>query len=173
MKIVKQIDENTFIISLKDYKKESGIILNIAHDYVEFSGTTALQTDFTIMKDSLEGRHAFCSNNISIPVDVQIPIKAFKDICLPKLLENKYLQEKHFEDREYAEDDIYWDKSFNIGKFTGPRYKKGDKYPAYSHYDQTIFYYENKEKMVAFLKAGDKNWNIFTYKFYKKHINKD
>jgi hypothetical protein len=34
-------------------------------------------------------------------------------------------------------------------------------------------YYENKEKMVAFLKAGDKNWNIFTYKFYKKHINKD
>ena len=171
MKIIKQIDENTFIISLEDSKKIRGEKVIVAHDYVMFSGSDIINTDCSIVKEPLYGPHAFASNCISNPSHVQIPIRAMHKAVMSLLKEHKYMQPEHLADRTHTEDDQYWDKPFNKDlNLTGPRWLKGDKYPAYASYDQFIHYFKDGEAMVAVLMEGDREFNHVTKAFFEKFI---
>ncbi len=178
MKIIQQIDEDTFVISLKgeDRKKDVVDRIIVAHDYVRFRSTDCLSTAGGGMP-TLYGPHAFCANNISIPVDCTIDIKAMQNIVLPFLQKHKYLQPEHLADRVHTEDDTMWNSKANEGKYTKPRYLKGDKYPAYSFNTQIIGYRdEEKGEMVAFSLQGTKHFthvpvNIFN-DFILPNLNK-
>lgn len=171
MKIIKQLNEEEFVISLADFdrKKYVGDRIQVAHDYVRFSGTTNLQTDTAHVK--LNTRHASCANQILIPVDVTIDIKSMQKVVLPHLSGHKYLQPEHLADRIHTKDDEYWNTIYADGKFTKPRFKKGDKYPAYSYCTQIIYYIdEEKGQMVAISREGEKEYSHVTLGFFNELI---
>lgn len=173
MKIIKQIDDETFVISMKDVQKGVGAErIVIAHDYLRILGHTGLYLDRQELDRNfvLSGRHAFCANVISIPVDVTIGIKSAQKVLLPLLQRHKYMQPEHLVDGEHYEDDKYWNSEWNKDKFTGPRFRKGDKYPAYSYNNQIIEYWENDELMVEFSLEGEKNYSKVTAKFFNEYV---
>lgn len=168
MQIIKQIDENTFVISLENSDKIKGERITVAHDYVMFSGTTWIESG---MKEPLYGPHIVCSNQLCVPTDIQIPIRAMHKVVMPILQEHKYMQPEHLADRVYDEDDQYWDHDFNKDlNLKGPRYLKGDKYPAYAHYDQIIHYFKDGKSMVAVMLSGEGEFNHVTKEFFDKFV---
>lgn len=162
IKVLKVLGDNKFEIELTKEKtefRECGFSPN--HDYIQFSG-------------SEYGTNADGSINLdfSFKADINIPIKAFNEVILPYLLQCKFCQPEHLADRLQEEDDKYWNSGSNKGKFKGPRYKKGDKYPAYSYQDIAVEYYDrNKDcSMVAICLSGEKHFNHVTLEFYNKYV---
>lgn len=164
MKITKQLSEEEFIVKLEDKDKERnfGTIVSVAHDYVAFTSKGLLYTENAITID----RGSFSSNTLSIVESVQIPIKSMYSVILPLLKEHSYLQDEHFKDRQYDEDDTYYIQN---GK-DKPRYLKGDTYPVYSYYNQIIHYYKDGTHMVAFSMKGEKEFNHVTLKFFNEYV---
>lgn len=165
MKVLENLGNGIFKVEIKkeesDYRN-CGFSIN--HDYISFSGNHYSQNP--------DG-----STNFDAVIDakVNIPIKAFIEIVLPKLLESEYCSPEHLEDRIYTEDDITWNSKFNNGKYNKPRYKKGDKYPAYSYMDTCVKYWDNEKKcmMVAICLSGEKHFSHITYDLYKKLTKKE
>lgn len=164
MKIIKQLSEDEFIVKLEDKDKEKnfGCGVSIAHDYVEFYGKSLLYTESSVVIN----RGKFSSNTIPVFKSLQIPIKSMYSVILPLLKNNLYLQDEHFKDRQYDEDDIYYTQN---GK-DKPRYLKGDIYPVYSYYNQIVHYYKDGIRMVAFSMKGEKQFNHVTLKFFNEYV---
>lgn len=164
MKIENQLDENRFILKLdeKDGERNNPRPIIICHDYVSFSGRYIINSE----THDIKGLHSVGCNNIGINCNVQIPIKAMQEVVLPILNKNKYLQPEHLAPRMHTEDDKYWE-SKGLDK---PRYIKGDKYPAYSYYNQIYKYWEDGIEMVAFLKSGDWKFNHMTLEFFNQYV---
>ena len=162
MTILKNLGDNKFEVEI-DSKESSYRETNfaIAHDYVLFEG-------------SFYPKNSDGSTNFDcVPTaKIQIPIKAFVEIILPKLVASKYCQPEHLEDRVHTEDDTLWNSKHAEGKFNGPRYKKGDKYPAYSFQSMVVKYWDSvkESRMVAILEHGEKHFNYVTEAFYNKYI---
>lgn len=172
MKIVKQIDDETFVISLKDVQtlRYEPKRLIVAHDYFRIISRTGLWTDSNEVKESLTGRHSMCSNVLNIPTDVTIGIKTAQKVLLPYLLKHEYMQPIHLADRTHTEDDKEWDKPYQKGKYTEPRYKKGDKYPCYSFNNEITEYWKDGQLMVEFSLEGEKAFSKVTKKFFDKFV---
>lgn len=172
MKIIKQIDDETFVISLKDVpnlRYEPKRII-VAHDYVRISARTGLWTDMDQLKDPLKGRHSLCANVLNIPTDITIDIKAAQRVLLPFLQKHEYMQPEHLADRTYIDDDKDWDKPYQKGQYKGPRWKKGDKYPSYSFNAQILEYWEDGQLMVEFSLEGEKGFSKVTKKFFDQFV---
>lgn len=152
-KIVDKLDGNKFVIELEEKEFDgspSPVRLTFAHDYVQIEASCPFQideskTNYTNPKGT--------SNWVGSRAAVQIPIRDFKQTVLPLLFSTPFLQNEHFEPREYSEDDVHFEK---CGE-TEPRWKKGDKYPPYAHTGGIIEYYDEstKTRMVAFRRAGE------------------
>ena len=150
MKVIKQIDEKTFVIQLEDEKDlKKGYGLSIAHDYVQFNGKTSIRAANNV---KITGNYSLGTNNIYVPSKVQIPIRTMVKTVMPLLSKNKYLKEEHLKDAIHD----------------------GKPYVNYSFYDQILFYYDQdkKTKMVSILMAGDAIPTHVTLDFYNKHIKK-
>lgn len=172
MKIIQQINDEEFIISMADYKrpKKSEERIVVAHDYVRFFGTTALHTDGSV-RNPIEGRHAFCANCIIIPTDVTFSIRGAQKVMMDALSTHKYMQPNHLEDREHTKDDAYWNHEMNKElNLTGPRFKKGQKYPAYAMEHDVIIYDDNGSSMVSFRRPGEANYSRVTLGVYRDLI---
>ena len=65
-------------------------------------------------------------------------------------------------------DDKYWNSEFNKKEgFTGPRFKKEDKYPAYSYSHEAFQYVDdNGVVMVAFSLRDEKGYSHVTKHVY-------
>lgn len=129
--------------------------ISIAHDYVEFHGGSHFMLENNIVKP--ESQQVGASNWLVSKASIQISIREMFALILPMLNQHKYLQPEHFEDRVQSEDDEYFEK-LGLSK---PRYKKGDKYPAYAYEGAIVHYYDevNKIRMVAFRRTGEANYN--------------
>jgi len=169
LKVVDQLSEDKIVVQLVP-RERRGQTLKIAHDYIEIAGGTLLSCEpFYIDKPLYGAAKSCCSNIISINTSVQVPIRAAQQVLLPLLNEHKYLQSLHIADREHTEDDKY----FAQKDLSEPRYRKGDKYAAYSYCDQKIHYYKDGISMVAILMQGESVFNHVTLEFYNKFCKKD
>lgn len=164
IKVIEVLENNQFIIEIeKDSESLRGCSFGVVHDYAYFEGNTYF--------DNKDGTVNFETRHKS---KVHIPIKGFNEIVLPRLISNKYCKPEHLEDRIHDKDDDTWNSEFNRGKFTKPRYKKGDKYPAYSYQDIAIEYWDNEKQkaMIAICLNGEKEFNHITLEFYNKYVKK-
>jgi len=93
MQIINQLNDTDFVIRVEP-SKTKGTHIVVAHDYVNFFGTTSIATGDSYNK-SLMGPNAYCSNRIWIPTNLQIPIRSFVNCVLPVLNEHKYCQKEH------------------------------------------------------------------------------
>src|SRR5688572_29286838 len=117
MKILKDLGDNKYEIEVPPCNTIKGIRENdfqMVHDYVSFSAISYLQNS--------NGS----SSNVPFWANIHIPIRQFVKFILPKINTHKYAQDEHFKDRVHDEDDKYWDKEWQKGKYKEPRYKKGD-----------------------------------------------
>jgi len=157
-KLIKDLGNGRFEIEIPKIEKQEyrETEFGICHDYVYFDGYGYLQNPNGSISDK------------KIWTSIHIPIRGFLKIVLPKLLESEYTKPEHLKDREYTEDDKYFTK-YGLDK---PRYKKGDKYPAYSYNNEVINFYDSKTKtkMVAFLIGGEAEYNIVTRKVFDEFI---
>lgn len=159
MKVIKSLGNNKFEIEVepKEYKGIRECGFGIQHDFAYFDGTIYAKNE--------DGSTNF---DVFIKDDVHIPIKAFVEVALPMIIAHKYCQPEHLVDRLHEKDDEYYEKHDK----TSPRYRKGDKYPAYSYQDVAIEYYDdtNKQKMIAVCLTGEKVFNHMTLQFYTKYV---
>lgn len=162
MTILKNLGDNKYEVEIdpknSDYRETA---FGVVHDYVFFEGNIYHQNpDKSTNFDCVSQER------------IQIPIKAFIEIILPKLIEHKYCKPEHLKDRVYTEDDTLWNSKYAENKFTGPRYKKGDKYPAYSYQTMAVKYWDSEKQhmMVAVLEYGEKYFNHVTIEFYNKYV---
>lgn len=163
MKILSKNEDGTFVVSLppKEKGQYSQTKIQVAHDYMRITGTFYPQKE----NNSTDLQNSF-------EVDTTIPIKSLIDVVLPFLNKHKYCQPEHLADRLHEKDDEYWESEWNKKDgITKPRWKKGDKYPAYSYYNQVIEYWvEGKGNMVAFCENGQKTFNHMTKQFFDKYV---
>lgn len=158
MKIIAQNSDNEFVIRVDEYPRHLRMV--VAHNYVQFSGSFGLWTDFkTFGHKSLTGPLAWTSNVISVPHNVQIPIRLMQKAVMPLLSAHKYMQPEHIAMRDK-------------GVWGGKPEDKGVMYHPYSYYDQAIQYYDaaTDTQMVAFIMTGDAVANHVTKAFYDKYI---
>jgi len=178
MEVIDQIDDETFVISLKKDQQDKFFgreRIIIAHDYLRIIGSDLIHTGDKFYEKNgksacLKSRHGLCSNTISVPVDVTIGIKSAQKILLPYLSKHKYMQPEHLADRIHTEDDKDWDAEWQKGKYSKPRWKKGDTYPCYSSSHEVMEYWEDGELMVEFSLAGEKNYSKVTAKVFNECI---
>lgn len=164
MRVIKSLGDGKFEIQMepKDKSTFRQCGFGVEHDYAWFDGT--------IHAKNLDGSTNF---EVYIQDDVHIPIKAFIEVALPIILASKYAQPAHLEDRIHEKDDEYWNSKYAEKEgLKGPRYRKGDKYPAYSYQDVAISYWdgETKQKMVAVCLTGEKVFNHMTKQFFDKYV---
>lgn len=151
-----------FILELPEEKEEwdknpSKKEITIAHDYVRLHGPASYE-----MQSDEKGEYPYKSkfgavNYLSSRASVTIGIRDMVRLILPLLLDSKYFKEDHLKDREHDSDDTSYNTVLKLDK---PRWKKGDKYPAYV-YDACIFqYYDShtKTSMVAFRRVGQAHY---------------
>lgn len=102
MQIIEQISEDTFIVKMDencDLHPRKAMV--IAHDYVQFNGDVGLSSDSSVFKEKgLTGKYAWCNNWIHMYGQVQIPIRLFSQLLLPKLQNHEYLQKEHLVDEQ-------------------------------------------------------------------------
>jgi len=145
-KVVKQIDEDKFEIEVVDTDEINWIdTIQVAHDYVSFTGVTYLKTDPNL--SSIKYRKDFSSNILPVKAELSFSIYDFYKFVLPYLNKHRFLQKKHAE---------------TLGA--------GDKIN-YSFKDQ-IFKYKNDagEVMYAIKLKGEKEFSIVTENIYKKLV---
>lgn len=110
MEIVKEISDTRFEVELErhDFENSNEINMRIAHDYVQFEQVGSIETDWRSIP-SLQSKHAYCSNRLSVFQTVQIPIRAFVEVMLPILNKHEYCQPEHLnrKDGEFAYVDKY------------------------------------------------------------------
>jgi len=94
MQIINQLNDTDFVIRVQP-KKRNGTHIVVAHDYVNFFGEMGLYTDIDVYNKSITGPNALCSNVVSVPMNVQVPIRSFVNGILPMLNEYKYCQKEH------------------------------------------------------------------------------
>lgn len=162
IKVLKELGDGKFEVQIE--KDNSGFRecgFEIVHDYIAFEGN-----EYGV------NQNGSVNHNLAFKADIHIPIKAFNEVVLPMLINHKYCQSEHLADRLYEEDDTFWNHSSNKNKYTKPRYKKGDKYPAYSFENTAVIYYDSDKKcsMVAVCLVGEKYFNHVTLEFYNKYI---
>jgi hypothetical protein len=133
--------------------------IKVTHDYVEVSGGCSFELLPGVNKP--ESQKLGASNWLSSRASIQISIREVFGFILPYLNKHKYLQPNHFEDRVWDEDDEHW--SFHKC-YSGPRWKKGDKYPPYAYEGGIVHYIdeENGNQMVAFRRVGESTFNHVT-----------
>jgi len=136
----------------------------VAHDYVQISTRSHMY-----QQNRGDGTFPYKNKTVcnwvdDIPVSVQISIRDMIDIVLPFLNNHQYCQQEHIADRVHTEDDKYY-KDYNL---TEPRYKAGDKYPAYAYYGSAIKFYDPIEKQhkVAIRRTDQKNYDIISQDLY-------
>lgn len=162
IKIIKHIEGNRYEVEIPLSDKKPDIEeISIQHDYVKFTG-----------RDYLKNNDLSTNLTLGVRSSIQISIKSFMKIMLPLLVNHKYAQSEHLADREHTEDDKYWNSSLNDGKYTGPRWKKGDKYPAYSYITEIVQYFDTEKqcKMIAFCKNDDKNFSHMTLEHFNEFV---
>jgi hypothetical protein len=158
IKILKELGDNKYEVEITPAEKPLGfqeVGFAMVHDYVEFTDWTHLQ--------NLNGS----TSNVKFWTRMTIPIRDFVKFILPKINSHPYSQEEHLKDRIHTEDDIYWNSEWQKGKYTSPRYKKGDNYPAYAEDNVIIKYWENKERKVAVRLRGETSYTIMTPKMFE------
>lgn len=144
--------------------------IKVAHDYIEIFGGCNFELARGV--DKPESQKKGASNWLNSMASIQISIRDVFSFILPHLNKHKYLQPEHFESREYSEDDKYWEQYQHL---SGPRYKKGDKYPAYA-YNGGIIHYNDPETgaaMVAFRRTGETVYSHVTnssFQTIKEHL---
>ena len=110
MEIVKEISDTRFEVELEKHDVENSNEINmiIAHDYVQFEQVGSIETDYKKVP-SLQSKHAYCANRLSVFQSVQIPIRAFVEVMLPILKNHEYCQSEHLnrKDGEFAYVDKY------------------------------------------------------------------
>lgn len=96
MKIVKEISDTRFEVELEkhDVENTNKINMRIAHDYVQFEQVGSIEIDYKKVP-SLQSKHAYCANILSVFQTVQIPIRAFVEVMLPILKKHEYCQPEH------------------------------------------------------------------------------
>lgn len=158
---------NKFIVSIPkepeyNYMPSEDMIV-VAHDYVRIHSSNHID-----MLPNKEGKYPFktkgCINLYESKTSVTIHIKDMIDIVMPFLNKHKYLQPEHIADRTYEKDDEYYIQ-YDIDK---PRYKKGDKYPAYSYMGAVIKFYEEGQLVVNIRRCGEKSWSKLTNEMYQQ-----
>lgn len=164
MKITKQLSDDEFVVKLeeKDRQRNFGCKVDIVHDYVQFSAKGLLYTELGV---TIENSNS-CSNTLSVFESIQIPVKSMYSIVLPLLNTHPHLQDEHFKNRIYTEDDKY----FKQNGAESPRFLKGDEYPAYSYNDFIVRYWKEGIPMVAFSLKGEKEFNHVTLKFFNEYV---
>ena len=134
-----------FVISVPPQKEWNGNPteerIKVAHDYVEIYGGCNFQLEHGVMKP--ESQNGGAVNWLSSFASIQISIRDVFSFILPYLNNHKYLQPEHFKDRVWDEDDKHWQQYPHL---TGPRWKKGDKYPAYAYNGAIIHYLDEETK---------------------------
>ena len=160
-RIVDYLGNDLYVVKLPP-EEESDLnpsidAVTVAHDYVMFTG------DCSFMMEQKDGKYPYkpkrgASNWRSSRASVQIGIREMYDIILPFLAQHPYLQQDHIKDREHSDDDKYYEQ-YGLKE---PRYKKGDKYPAYAYSGGIVKYYDNGQSMVAFRRTGEVAWNKVT-----------
>lgn len=97
MKILNNPEKNVFLVSTSDEQKfksdYKGVSVIVAHDYVQFMATTLMNTDGNVKL--LNSDEKVCENCVSVLQQVQIPIRAFKDVILPYLEKSENLTDEH------------------------------------------------------------------------------
>jgi hypothetical protein len=146
-----------FVITVPPAKEWNGNpteqTIKIAHDYIQIDGECSFQLESGVNKPASQDFGA--SNWLESRASIQIGIREVFSVILPFLNNHEYLQPKHFEDIIYHQDDPYWHKDKTL---TGPRYKKGDKYPAYAHDGGIIHYVNEGRHMIAFRRSGSSHF---------------
>lgn len=132
-KIVGYLGDNKFVVQLPEEKEFNGNPsveqIQVAHDYVRFIGDCSFE-----MERDEKGNYPYTPkkgtcNWVNSRGSVTISIRDMITMVLPFLNNHKYLQQQHIADRTYDKDDEY----FAQHGLTEPRWKKGDKHPAYAH----------------------------------------
>lgn len=149
MQIIKQLSNDEFVIKLEDtdkrvYKPDT---LLVAHDYVQFNGRTTLFTDSSLVKESLTGPYARCSNCISISTQIQIGIREFIEKYLPFLNHHEYCQKEHL--------------------------LTSDKQPNYTLGTDVIRYFDTQSQQCRywFRKDGSAEWSDLSQEEFNLFLN--
>lgn len=148
IKIIKSLGDNKYEVEIPPPDGVRGLkefTFGMVHDYVYFEGYEWLQNPDN------------STSNTKFLTRIQIPIRDFVNVCLPFINKHRYSQPNHLKDREHTEDDPYWKSEFNEKlNLKGPRYKKGDKYPAYAFDSVAIKYYdEDKKQFMVSVRLRD------------------
>lgn len=158
IKIIKDLGDNRYEVEIPPREKtcfrESGF--GLAHDYAYFEDWVYFQ------------KENGCVSDVKVWSSFHIPIREFVNICLPWLNKHKYAQPEHLQDRVHTEDDQYWNSEWQKGEFKEPRFKKGDKYPAYAYNNTATFFWdeESKTRKVAVRMDGEADFTIMSVKMY-------
>lgn len=158
MKILEDLGNNQYKVEIQPQENNTyrSNAFYIVHDYIRFDSNIWLKN----------ANPNGSTSNVKSFESIQIPIKTFAKIILPRLNEHKYLSEEHFKDRLHDEDDKYYE-SKGLDK---PRYLKGDPYPAYSYQNEVVHFYENGEAKVAVALNGEKSFSIMTLNFFNEFV---
>ena len=165
LKILEKLEDNKYLVEIKPIENsdlQARIMsFGVAHDYAYFIGNV-----------SPVNKNGSIYFGAEIEARVHIPIRHFVKTVLPRLISHKYTQPEHLADRFHTEDDTTWNSKYNLNKnLTGPRFKKGDPYPAYAYgTNEVIYFYENGQKMVSVLLKGEREPNIVTEQFFEKFV---
>jgi hypothetical protein len=156
--ILKELGNNKYEVEIpKEYKpigfREFGFAM--VHDYVEFHDWIYAQNENGPTSD------------VKFWTRITIPIRDFVKFILPKINSHNYAQEDHLKDRIHTEDDKHWNSECQKNKLTGPRFKKGDTYPAYAEDNIIIKYRENGERKIAIRLRGETSYTIMTPKMFE------
>lgn len=157
IKILKELGDNKYEVEITPVEKIIGLRevgFGIAHDYVHIDGYIWLNNANN------------SSSNVKVWQSLHIPIREFNKLLLPTFLKHTYCQPEHLDDRIHTEDDRYWNESWN--KLPAPRFKKGDKYPAYAYDNIAVRYYDTEKKthMVALRLRDEAEYTIMTFKMF-------
>lgn len=102
MKIISQIDENTFVVRMEeiDLNNNNPQHVFVAHDYFAVSDYRSITTDPTVMKQPIYGPHKFCGNSVMMWQQCHISIREMINLVLPYLNEHPYLKPEHLISKE-------------------------------------------------------------------------
>lgn len=155
LEIVEDLGDGKFIVQATE--KEQVKRVGIAHDYVQFTGTTHL-TCASGVRVQHSPNHS--SNILSINTSVQIPIRPMIHTVLPLLQQADEMSLWHIRNREHTEDSKFGD------------YKKGDEYAAYAYYTSTVAYWRDGKHLVDVHPTGESQKITMPFKYWNENVKK-
>lgn len=137
MEIIKQIDDDTFIVQLDpmDKLKSDVTHISIAHDYLQIGKNMGMTAKYGL---TLSGPNVWCNNWINAYQAVQVPIRDVVEVLIPLLNQHPYCEPKHL--------------------------LKEDGNPNYNWGESLIFFKNSPEgpQMVAYRAEGETEYVIMT-----------